>query len=69
MKNGRGNKWQLDDGRKKRVRTMLGQGYTLPEMASSLCVSTVTLASRLREAGLYPADEESAAGTVNGEPS
>lgn len=52
--NGRGNKWQLDEARRKRVLAMLGQGYTIPEMASSLCVSTVTLSRRLREAGMHP---------------
>lgn len=52
--NGRGHKWQLDAARVKRVRGMLSNGYTVAEMARSLCVSQETLAARLREAGMHP---------------
>lgn len=54
MKSGRGNKWVLDEARRKRVRGMLSNGYTVEEMARSLCVSGQTLAKALREAGLHP---------------
>lgn len=56
-KSGRGKAWVLDDARKKRVRSMQLNGYTLEEMARSLCVSASTLKRELIKAGMLASAE------------
>ena len=52
MKNGRGNRWEIDDRRRRRIESMLKDDQPVSQIARSLGVSETTLRERLTELGI-----------------